>query len=72
MPELDCQVKLLIGANVPEALQPGEVIPAVDGGPYATRVNGPTGRKMKYVPLLCFFVKFTEAHPMRVACAAMM
>jgi len=57
LPELDSQVELLIGANVPEALQPRQVIPAVDGGPYATRVdlgwviNGPTGRKMKYVPL---------------------
>ena len=73
--ELDSQVELLIGANVPEALQPREVIPAVDGGPYATRVdlgwviNGPTGRKMKYVPSSCFFVKFTQAHPMCVACA---
>ena len=73
--ELDSQVELLIGANVPEALQPREVIPAVDGGPYATRVdlgwviNSPTGRKMKYVPSSCFFVKFTEAHPMCVACA---
>ena len=73
--ELDSQVDLLIGADVPEALQPREVIPAIDGGPYATRVdlgwvmNGPTGRKPKYVPSSCFFVKSVQAHPMCVACA---
>ena len=73
LPEVESQVELLIGANVPKALQPREVIPAVDEGPYATRVdlgwviNGPTGRKMKYVPSSGFFVKFTEAHPMCVA-----
>ena len=60
--ELDSQVELLIGANVPEAVQPREVIPAANGGPYATRVdlgwviNGPSGQKLKYVPS-CFFVK---------------
>ena len=58
--EIDSQVELLISTNVPEALHPREVIPAANGGPYATRVdlgwviNGPTGRKLKYVPL-CFF-----------------
>ena len=72
--ELDSQVELLIGANVSEALQPRDVIPAANGGPYATRVdlgwviNGPTGRKLKYVPS-CFFVISMEAHPMCVACA---
>ena len=75
LPELDSQVELLIGANIPEALQPREVIPAVDGGPYPTQVdlswviNCLTGRKMKYVPSSCFFVKLTEARPMCVACA---
>ena len=65
---------LLIGANVPEALRPREVIPAANRGPYATRVdlgwviNGPTGRKLKNVPS-CFFVKAMEAHPMCIACA---
>ena len=73
--ELDSQVDLLIGADVPEALQPREVIPAIDGGPYATRVdlgwviNGPTGRKPNYVPSSCFFVKSVQAHSMCVACA---
>jgi len=36
---LSSEVDLLIGATVPEALQPREVIPAFDGGPYATRVD---------------------------------
>ena len=54
--DLNSGVDLLIGADVPEALQLKEIIPAADGGPYATRVdlgwviNGPTGRKQKYVP----------------------
>jgi len=74
-PELDSHVELLIGANVPEALQPREVIPAISGGPYATRVdlgwviNGPTRRKPKYVPSSCFFMKSVEAHLMCIACA---
>ena len=72
---MDSQVELLIGTDVPEALQPREVIPSIDGGPYATRVdlgwviNGPTGTKPKYVPSSCFFVKSVQAHPMCVACA---
>jgi len=74
LPELDSHVELLIGANVPGALQPREVIPAISGGPYATRgdlgwvINGPTGRKPKYVPSSCFVVKSVEAHPMCIAC----
>ena len=74
-PELDSHVELLIGANVPKALQPREVIPAISEGPYATRVdlgwviNGPTGRKPKYVPSSCFFMKSVEAHLMCIACA---
>ena len=73
--ELDSHVELLIGANVPEALQPREVIPAISGGPFATRVdlgwviNDPTGRKPKYVPSSCFFMKSVEAHLMCIACA---
>lgn len=73
--ELNSEVDLLIGANVPEALQPREVVPASDGGPYATRVdlgwviNGPTGRKQKFVPSSSFFVNCKETHPMCIACA---
>jgi len=49
-------MELLIGADVPEALQLREIIPATDGGPYASKVdlgllvNGRTMRKQKYVP----------------------
>ena len=56
--DLNSGVDLLIGADVPEALQPREIIPAADGGPYATRVdpgwviNGPTGRKQMYLALV--------------------
>ena len=73
--ELNSQVDLLIGSDVPEALQPKEVIPAVGGGPYASKVefgwviNGPTGRKPRYVPSACYLTKSIDVHPMRVACA---
>ena len=73
--ELNSEVDLLIGANIPEALQSREVIPASNGGPYATRVdlgwviNGPTGRKQKYVPSSSFFLKCKEIHPMCAVCA---
>ena len=73
--ELNSQVDLLIGSDVPEALQPKEVIPAVGGGPYASKVafgwviNGPTGRKPRYVPSACYLTKSIGVHPMCVACA---
>lgn len=47
MPEIDADVDLLIGNNVPQALEPWEVIRAANGGPYAIKtilgwtVNGP-------------------------------
>lgn len=47
LPEIDAEVELLIGTNVPKCLEPMEVIHSVDGGPYAIRtilgwtVNGP-------------------------------
>lgn len=74
LPGLNSEVDLLIGANVPEALQPKEVIPASYRGPYATRVdlgwviNGPTVRKQKYVPSSSFFSKGKETHPMCATC----
>lgn len=49
LPEIDKDVEILIGMNVPRALEPLEVIRSVDGGPYAVRtmlgwtVNGPLG-----------------------------
>ena len=72
--ELNSQVDLLIGSDVPEALQPKEVIPAAGGGPYASEVdfgwliNSPTGRKPRYVPSACYLTKSIGIHPMCVAC----
>ena len=50
LPEIDADVELLIGMNVPRALEPLEVIRSVDEGPYAIKtmlgwtVNGPLGK----------------------------
>lgn len=47
LPEIDAGIELLIGTNVPEALEPLQIIHRVNGGPYAIRtmlgwtVNGP-------------------------------
>lgn len=47
IPEVDAEVDLLIGTNVPQALEPWEVVRSVNGGPYAIKtilgwtVNGP-------------------------------
>ncbi|CAM4597167.1 unnamed protein product [Leuciscus chuanchicus] len=49
LPEIDTDVELLIGMNVPRALEPLEIIRSVDEGPYAIKtmlgwtVNGPLG-----------------------------
>ena len=49
--EIDANVGLLIGHDVPKALEPKDVRESQDGGPYATRtlfgwaINGPLGRK---------------------------
>ena len=51
-------VDLFTGSDVPEALQPKDVVPAAGGGPYSSKVKlgrvikGPTGRELKYVFLL--------------------
>ena len=39
--ELNSQVDLLIRSDVPEALRSKEVIPAAEGGPYASKVEFP-------------------------------
>lgn len=50
IPDIDANVGLLIGSNAPEILEPKQVIPSQNGGPYATRttlgwmVNGPLGK----------------------------
>lgn len=47
IPEIDADVDLLIGTNVPQALEPWQVVRSVNGGPYAIKtilgwtVNGP-------------------------------
>lgn len=47
LPEIDAGIELLIGTNVPKAMEPLQVIRSVDNGPYAIRimlgwtVNGP-------------------------------
>ena len=49
LPKTDTDVELLIGRNVPRALEPLEVIRSVEEGPYAIKtrlgwtVNGPLG-----------------------------
>jgi len=50
IPHIDADVGLLIGSDAPEILEPKQVIPSQNGGPYATRttlgwvVNGPLGK----------------------------
>ena len=73
--ELNSQVDLLIGPDVTEALQPKVIIPAAGGSPYARKVelgwviDGPTGRKPKYVPCAWYLTKSIDIHPMYKACA---
>lgn len=49
LPQIHSEVELLIGTNVPKALEPLQVIRSVDDGPYAIQtilgwiVNGPLG-----------------------------
>lgn len=49
LPQIEAGIELLIGTNVPRALEPLEVVCSVNGGPFATRtllgwtVNGPLG-----------------------------
>ena len=48
--DIEAEVELLIGSDVPKALEPREVKRSEDGGPYAVRtllgwaINGPLGR----------------------------
>ena len=50
IPDIDADIGLLIGSDAPEILEPKQVIPSRNGGPYATRttlgwvVNGPLGK----------------------------
>ncbi|XP_068675732.1 uncharacterized protein [Montipora foliosa] len=50
IPKIEAEIGLLIGSDVPQALQPREFRPSENGGPFATRtvlgwvLNGPLGR----------------------------
>ncbi len=74
LPTINAEVELLIGANVPQALQPMRIIGSQDGGPYASKValgwiiNGPIGRKLGKAMHANFFTR-TEVHPMCAACS---
>ena len=52
IPSVDAEVGLLIGSDVPEALQPREVRRSRDGGPFA--INGPLGRKGSQIHIANF------------------
>ncbi|XP_028395694.1 uncharacterized protein LOC114519723 [Dendronephthya gigantea] len=63
--EIDAEVGLLIGSDVPEVLQPLEVRKGNNGGPFATRtifgwvLNGPLGRRVNQPPTS----NFADANP---------
>lgn len=54
IPRIDTNIGLLIGSDASEALEPKEIRPSCNGGPYATRtvfgwvVNGPLGRSHSF------------------------
>ena len=56
VPHIEAEIGLLIGSDVPEALQPREVRRSENGGPFATRIvlgwvlNGPLSKKETKVP----------------------
>ena len=70
---INSEVELLIGANIPEALQPIQIIASQDGGPYATKVAldwviyGPIGQKLGSALHDCFFTQ-TKVHRMCAVC----
>ena len=63
LPEIDANVGLLIGTDAPEVLEPKEVRPSSQGGPYATRtvlgwvINGPLGRVQSSSTCTANFIK---------------
>ena len=65
LPEIDAEIGLLIGSDVPEALQPMEVRQSENGGPFATRtilgwvLNGPLGRERKATSSTSNFLQTT-------------
>ena len=63
IPRIDAGVGLLIGSDAPEVLEPKEIRPSRNGGPYATRtvfgwvVNGPLNRSQSYAVRTANFIK---------------
>ena len=63
VPRIDAGVGLLIGSDAPEVLEPKEIRPSRNGGPYATRtvfgwvVNGPLRRSQSYAVRTANFIK---------------
>ena len=61
--KIEAEVGLLIGSDVPEVMEPREVRPSKNGGPYATRtvfgwvMNGPLGRAQRSVARTANFIK---------------
>ena len=64
LPRIEAEIGLLIGSDVPEALQPKETRESKNAGPFATRtnlgwvINGPLGRDKPKVPS----ANFVQAH----------
>ena len=64
IPRFDAEIGLLIGSNVPEALDPVEIRHGENSGPYASRtrigwaVNGPCGHCRHGSEAVSSFVKF--------------
>ena len=60
LPQIEAEIGLLIGSDVPEALQPNETRENQNGGPFTTRmtlgwvINGPLGRDKPKVPTANF------------------
>ena len=56
VPRMEAEIGLLIGSDVPQAMQPKEVRESKNGGPFAMRtvlgwmLSGPLGRKGTKVP----------------------
>lgn len=50
IPHIEAEVGLLIGSDVPQALQPREVRQSENGGPLGSVLNGPLGREETKVP----------------------
>ena len=64
LPELDSQLDLLIGSDIPESFA-AERSHATGGGSYAKKVNS-AGRKTKHFLCTCYFTKSLKVHPMCV------